>query len=58
MRVWILFLLAAFLQVTDSKIVAIYDTVTNEATRFARSNGDAKLREQLSLSTAGYLVVV
>lgn len=31
-------------ELTDSKIVAIYDAVANEAIRCARCNGDAKLR--------------
>lgn len=35
-------------ELTDSKIVAIYDAVANEATRCARCNGDAKLRATLS----------
>lgn len=46
-----------FSRMIDSKMVAIYDTVTNEATRFARCNEDAKLRGQTLSLSAGYLVV-
>lgn len=39
-------------ELIDSKIVAIYDAVANEAIRCARCNGDAKLRATPSVTSS------